>query len=135
MSLTVAEKALKVAMDKEQKLLLVLGKTFDLVKAKMSEYGQIFGKRYEQVTLLISFDRDSPIFESVEEKKTKAGRPFHVVNFIHPATKEDLSLPISGDNATFRFEIWDCINIDDWKTDDGKLIPKGLPKVRCYSAD
>ena len=109
---------------------------FTVIKAKMSEYKQLFGKRYEQVERLLRFDRDSDYFVDVEEKETKGGRKFHVVNFVNPDDETDvLSLPISGDHTAEVFEIWDCTNIDDWSTDDGKLIPKGLKKIRCYSAE
>jgi hypothetical protein len=110
----------------------VIGK----IVALMVALGQVFTAKYDKVELLLSIGVDSPEFVSIENKVTKDGREYFVLNFADPKNaKVKGSLPISGDESAEKFEIWLAECNTDFQTTAGQTVTKGTQKVRCYSVD
>ena len=120
-------------MAKVQSSKKVVLSVFSLIVAAMAELGQIFGSRYDKVTLMLKVSVNDPCFVSTESKVTSDGREFFVVNIVDPNDpKVKISLPISGDPESEEFEIWRTKCNSDF-TANGKTITKGTERIRCYA--
>jgi len=95
------------------------------ILVSMQELGQIFGSRYDKITLMLKVSVNDPCYVSTETKVTNDGREFYVINLVDADDpKIKVSLPISGDPEAEEFEIWRTRCNSDF-TANGKVIAKG----------